>query len=280
MTEILLGDLYRRSKKQYRRILSPITIEVLISHSLGRERTFLFAHPEYQLSEQENNLITRWLEEAAEGKPLAYITGKKEFYGFEFQVNNAVLIPRPETEGLVDQIIAYARQEPGKRYQILEIGTGSGAIAISLALILPESYITAIDISQSALSVAQENAFRLGVFERIHFHTGDLFKGIQGKYEIIVANLPYIARDVLTDLPVAEWEPLSALDGGNDGLDLFRRFFVESVVHLTNPAFIALEIGWDQGDSVLALARDAYPDTTIKLHQDLAGRDRVLTISR
>jgi release factor glutamine methyltransferase len=217
---------------------------------------------------------------AAAGEPLAYLTGHREFYGLDFLVDARVLVPRPETETLVD--LARAHAHPHAPTRILDVGTGSGCLAVAVARHLPSAHVTATDISAGALAVARRNADRHGVSDRVTFVQSDLLSDCRlqtSSFTLLLANLPYIASSDLPRLPVSEHEPRLALDGGSEGLDLIRRLLADAPRVLSSNGGLLLEIGADQGQAVSALARTAFPAAQIRVHRDWAGLDRVVAIT-
>jgi release factor glutamine methyltransferase len=253
--------------------------EVLLGHALRVSRSELYAHledsPGIEAEGQFGSLVARRLQR----EPVAYITGCKEFYGLELQVDGRVLIPRPETETLVEVALTIGRQ---KELAVLaEVGVGSGAVAIALAINLPALEIYAIDSSSAALAVAEENCRRHHVLDRVHLLKGDMLAPLPEPVGLIVANLPYISQDEFADLApdITEYEPLSALDGGPDGLDHIRRLMEQAGEHLKPPGIICLEIGATQALPVNDLAREQFPAATVGLIRDLAGLDRVALVA-
>jgi release factor glutamine methyltransferase len=256
--------------------------EILLSHvlKLTKEQFVLFSdmpvRPE-QMRHCEELLLRRIRRE-----PMAHITGHKEFWSLDFRVTPDVLIPRPETERLVEITLGLTREFPGNRaLRILDIGTGSGAIAVSLARELPSSMIWATDVSMEALEIARSNAARSGASERVRLLHGDLFEPIgeiAGRFDLIVSNPPYIRSAELEALEpeVSLWEPRSALDGGVDGLDFYRRIAREASDHLAPNGAVAVEIGADMGKEVARLFAGGGCYTGMTVFQDYAGRDRVL----
>jgi release factor glutamine methyltransferase len=218
----------------------------------------------------------------ARQEPVAYITGRKEFWSLDFVVTPDVLIPRPETELVVEVALEHAKRCSGKsQLQILDLGTGSGAIAISLAKELPQAKMAVVDVSAAALQVARRNSERHGVENRIHFLGGDLFEYVGGEFDLIVSNPPYVRRGELSSLTaeIRDWEPLTALDGGKDGLDCYRRIIAEAHRHLVPEGAIILEIAADMGEAVADLLSRAGGYTS-SLYQDYAGRDRVIAATK
>jgi release factor glutamine methyltransferase len=228
------------------------------------------------------NQLYRLVRRRLSHEPSAYITGQREFYGLDFQVNRDVLIPRPETETLVETALELAAQQGPKgvgseqAMRIGDIGTGSGAVAIALAVHLPSAHIFATDISPAALEVARDNAAHHGVEQRIEFLQGDLLEPLQTTVHLLVANLPYVRTDEWRELPpeLRLHEPRLALDGGVDGLDLIRRLLAGASRALEPGGAVCLEFGTGQQNAILALAREAFASATIR--PDLVGRPRVL----
>jgi release factor glutamine methyltransferase len=249
--------------------------EVLTGHVLGVSRTALLAHPERQLTTGELVRCTELVQRrTAADYPLPYLTGLTEFYGLTFEVTPDVLIPRPETELLVD--LALVQQSS----TIVDVGTGSGCIAISLAVHLPDSFIYAIEVSSAALAVAQRNAVRHRVSERTRFMVGDLLTPRPSPVDLIVSNPPYISASDWATLPpsVRDHEPRVALDGGPDGLTVIRQLLPQVPAVLRPGGRLLLEIGASQATAVLELADAFFPQAASRIHRDLAGRDRVLEI--
>ncbi len=204
--------------------------------------------------------------------PVPYLTGIRAFYDLEFAVTPDVLIPRPETEHLIESALQWAR---GRRdWRLVDVGTGSGAIAVTLAVHLPEARVWAVDVSAAALDVARQNAIRHGVADRITLVRGDLLEPLivaDQHVDLIAANLPYIASDELKTLPVAQHEPLLALDGGADGLDLIRRLLVQAPRVLAQDGLLLMEIAAGQGAHVCELSAAAFPGAHVTLIYDYAG---------
>ena len=214
-------------------------------------------------------------------EPLAYIVGHKEFFGLEFEVDRDVLIPRPETELLVEQAIQIAHQiAPDGELQVADIGTGSGAIAVSLAVSQPDTTVDAVDWSVEALAVAARNCRRHGVDSRVRLFRGDLLLALPEPVDIVVANLPYIGRSEFATIApeIRLFEPVEALDGGEEGLDLIRRLLEQAVRQRKPPQVILLEIGATQGQAVLDMAGGIFPGAEVSLLQDYAGLDRIVTV--
>jgi release factor glutamine methyltransferase len=259
----------------------PLDASLLLMHVLGVDRAALIAHPERPLTPEQSATYRDLIERRAAGVPLPYLTGRRAFYDLELIVTPDVLIPRPETEHLVEAAMAWARGRSGLR--AADVGTGSGAIAIALVKHLLDAHVWALDISAAALAVARQNAARYGMLERIEFVAGDLvapliYRGQQA--DLIAANLPYITGDELGTLAVARHEPRLALDGGPDGLDLIRRLLDQAPRVLAAGGLLLLEIGAGQGERVRALAEMAFPGARVHIAPDYAGHDRVVSVER
>ena len=219
----------------------------------------------------------------SQGMPLQYITGEQEFMGFRFSVNPDVLIPRQDTEVLVEEIVQTIQARKKRNCAVLDLGCGSGAIGISIAKLCEDAKATASDISKGAIETAKRNAKALGVEKRMSFSEGNLFEPFQGrfrseKFDIIVSNPPYIKSHVIPTLQVEvkDHEPLLALDGGEDGLDYYRQIMAKVHIHLKKGGILALEIGHDQARAVVEIAADYENFNDLKLIKDLAGNDRGL----
>lgn len=248
--------------------------ELLLGHVLGLERLDLYLNAQKPLNEKEVAQYRVLIGKRGQRIPVAHLTGKREFYSLPLRVSPEVLIPRPETELLVDKALKLI--DPSEPVKILELGTGSGAIAAALACQDPNIQITATDVSFEALQVAQANAGDLEISSQIDFVQSDLFQKIQGKYALICSNPPYIPQEELANLaPEVGKEPVSALDGGADGLDFYRRILNQASAFLERPGFVVLEIGWDQGPQVKKIGEKEgflWQETT----QDYGGMDRVV----
>lgn len=250
---------------------------VLLSHITGLSKSKLLANPDPSLSTQQESQLTKSLDQLKGGTPLPYLVGEWEFFQYKFKINPTVLIPRPETEGLVELSLDWLRNNPQRR-TCLEIGTGSGCIAITMAKKISDLKITATDISRDALKVASENAQRHKVGEQIIFEARDLLKGIEVKVDLIVANLPYIPTEKLKSLPIYTTEPVLALDGGRDGLVYITQLLKNARKCIKPGGAIFLELDEDTGAAALALAHEVWPGRTLILKQDLAGDDRYLFV--
>jgi release factor glutamine methyltransferase len=252
---------------------------LLLASILGQSRTWITAHPEAPLASEELAAFRRALAHVAQGLALPYVLGRWEFFGRDFEVTPAVLIPRPETECLVESALEFGRRlAEGPR--AVDIGTGSGCIAVTLAASLPHSSWIATDIDGAALRVARRNALRHAIGERILFVCCDLTEALSGGFDLVCANLPYIPTARLPSLEVAQREPRRALDGGADGLALIS-ILIRDLPRLLRPAGRALlEIDHTQAETVQRAARQADPQADITLLADLAGLPRILQIDR
>lgn len=248
--------------------------EVLLAHVTGLSRTTLLAHSERPLTADEWARYGDLLARRAAGIPLPYLTGQVEFFGLEFIVTPDVLIPRPETELLVERALA---RDPRT---VVDVGTGSGCVAVALAVQLPRARVYATDLSRAALSVAMTNARRHGVADRIHFLQADLASPLRGPVDLVVSNPPYVAEEEWASLPasVREHEPRLALDGGPEGLRVIRRLLADAARLLRPRGALLVEIGAGQGSHAAALARAVFPQARIRIHPDMASRDRTLEI--
>ncbi|MBK9124448.1 MAG: peptide chain release factor N(5)-glutamine methyltransferase [Chloroflexi bacterium] len=254
--------------------------QLLMAHMLNESRAHVIAHPERELTSAQEARFAALVERRAAGEPMAYILGQRAFFDRAFNVTPAVLIPRPETETLVELAIT-APQAQRAGAVIVDIGTGSGAIAITVAAHCPQADVHAVDISAAALDVARGNATLNGV--TLTFHHGDLLAPIHDaglQVDVLLANLPYIDSGVLPGLDVSRHEPALALDGGPDGLDVVRRLLAQAPHVLAPDALVLLEIGADQGERASDLARAALPDAQVDVVKDLAGLDRIVRAVR
>ncbi len=259
--------------------------EELMLYLMHEERKFLFLHYRDDTDEDHADAFFEMVDRRAAGEPLQYIVGSQEFMGLPFEVNESVLIPRQDTESLVELALEKAKEKK-RSLSVLDMCCGSGAIAVSVAHFLPKAKVTACDISADALEVAKRNAEKNGVAGRIEFLQSDLFSvqkkkktvPIKETFDMILSNPPYIPTAVIGTLQreICEHEPLGALDGGEDGLDFYRRIVKDARANLKKDGLLMMEIGSDQAEAVTALleAEDAYEE--IEVHRDLAGLDRIV----
>lgn len=249
---------------------------LLLAHVLQKNHAYLIGHGEDVLTGDQVEQYAALLARAEKQEPIPYLVGYAPFYGREFVVSPAVLIPRPETEQLVEKI---SQHKPTPAH-LVDVGTGSGCIAVTLACLLPQTQVTAVDVSPEALAVAQANARRQGVADRVQFVQGSLLASVPAAPDLIVANLPYITDDEWQTLDdgVKWYEPAGALRGGVDGLDLIQQLLQQATTRLTHGGAIFLEIGWQQGGATRQLAQQYFPSAQITLHPDYAGHDRMVII--
>ncbi len=274
-----VGPLRRWLRDQLARVSPSADLDsrVLLAHVLDRPASWILAHPEAMIRPDQLEQLGRVLARILSGTPLPYVIGHWEFFGLPFEVTPAVLIPRPETELLVETALDWLRAHPGRR-RSLEIGAGSGCIAISLARRLSDLQVIASDISGPALHVASRNARKHGVASQIQFVQCNLAEPIRGPFDLICANLPYIPAADLRGLPVYGHEPTMALDGGPVGLSLIGPALQDLKRLLAADGLALFEIEASQGATASSLARKFLPDLPIQILSDLAGRDRLLVI--
>lgn len=254
-----------------------LDVETLLQKVLGVDRLYILLNLERALSQEEEKEFNKLINQRLDNRPIAYIVGNREFMGLDFFVEEGVLIPRPDTEVLVEEVIKLAKENDAKN--ILDIGTGSGAITVSLAKYLENIKVTSVDISETALKIGQKNAIDNEVNDRITFVKSDLFENIDKeiKFDIIVSNPPYIKREVIDtlDKQVKDYEPYGALEGGIDGLDFYRAITKQSKDYLKEGGILAYEVGHDQSEDVSKLMEmDGY--TNIYTIKDLQQIDRVV----
>ena len=251
--------------------------EVLLAHVLDTDRLHLYMNLDYPLEEMELKMYRRLIGQRGRRIPVAYLIGYKEFYAQEFIITQDVLVPRPETEILVEQAVKTAKNFQAPR--ILDLGTGSGIIAISIAVSAPLSWVLAVDISEAALETAAKNADRLAIIDQLSFLKSDMFSDIPSqKFDIICSNPPYIPTRELDNLDKEiQFEPRMALDGGEDGFKYHKILINNSPDYLTSGGLLIIEIGFDQADQVIDLGKERgfLHDKTV---QDYSGKDRVVVM--
>jgi len=252
--------------------------ELLLAHTLEQDRIWLYAHPQQLVEKEQTTQFETLLQRREQREPVAYLTGYREFYGLDFQVNPHVLIPRPETELLVETAIQLATG--AAQLTIADIGTGSGCIAIALAKHIPHATLLAGDVSAEALQIAQHNAKQNNVSERITFLRGSLLTPLAEPVDMIVSNPPYVSKPELdAAMPeVKHYEPALALDGGKDGLDIIRELLLLAGAKLNPGGCLLVEIGAFQSAAVTALAEKTFSQARVEIKQDLAGLDRLLVV--
>jgi len=255
----------------------------LLADCLGVARAWVMGHPEAVITPEVALEADRRVERRAAREPFAYVVGHKEFFGLDLEVGPDVLIPRPETELLVDAALSAAHhlgEGNGSTPLVADLGTGSGAIAIALAARIPALRILALDRSREALDVARRNAQRHGVADRIEFRSSNLLDSVEERLDLLVANLPYVPSATIHQLEpeVRDYEPRSALDGGPDGTALIRGTLEAAFTRLAQRAVLLFEIGEGQGEALESLARRLYPQASVRVVRDYAGLERILSV--
>jgi len=253
--------------------------ELLLAHALGTDRTHLYQRLPDDLLPDAATAFEALLRRRLSHEPVPYITGRKEFYGLEFEVTPAAIIPRPETETLIELVLGFAERGLTAP-RIADVGVGCGAIAVTLAVSLPRAEIIAVDISAEALALARRNAERHGVAARIDFREGDLLAPLAVQVDVIAANLPYVRSGDFEAGPpeIREHEPRLGLDGGPDGLRLIERLLRDAPACMEPGGALFAEIGEEQGEAALSLAGACFPQARIEVRKDLSGLDRVLVV--
>lgn len=282
MTNPLLSDITAR--------LAPISdtpsldSSVLLAHIVNKPRSWVVAHPELALTTDQQEKLTDSLARLERGESFPYILGHWEFYGLNYDITPDVLIPRPETELLVERAINWLSENPNRR-SIVDVGTGSGIIATSIAVNVPDAVILATDISPKALEIAKRNVEKYNVNSRVVLTECDLLPAHssiisrQNKIDLLCANLPYVPTSTMLGLSIYGKEPTIALDGGRDGFVLIRKLMEIAPAYLSSNALMLLEIEASLGREALKLAHEKFPDSRIQLHKDLTDRDRLLEIA-
>jgi release factor glutamine methyltransferase len=249
--------------------------QVLLAQVLKKKRAWVLAYPEVSLSAAQEQNLREAVKRLQVGEPLPYVLERWEFFGRDFILTPAVLIPRPETELLVERALAWLVRRSGA-LRIVDVGVGSGCISVTLAAEIPGLELLAVDISWEALQVARRNAERHGVSRRVQFLQADLLTPLSGPFDLVCANLPYIPSSLLETLRVARAEPGLALDGGGDGLGLLRRLLADLSEKMNPGGLALLEIEASQGEAVRLLAAGSLPGCHVEVLPDLAGHDRLV----
>jgi release factor glutamine methyltransferase len=272
-----------------------LAAELLLMHALGRDRTSLYTHPEALLETADADKYFALIARRASGEPTQYIIGKQEFWGLEFEVTPAVLIPRPETEHVMEVALARLGPRglkihmhtglPRDKLRVVDVGTGSGCLAISLAYELPHAEVLATDISAPSLEVARRNATRHAVADRIRFLQMDLLESLgqqPGSFDLIVSNPPYVASDEADQLQreVRDHEPREALFGGPTGVEIYARLIEQAAALLRSGGILVLELGYNSAEHVRAILTEAKGWTNVSFTNDLAGISRVASADR
>lgn len=257
-----------------------IEAEVLLRYVLGMERAAFFASVHECLTPNQDEQLCQLVQRRVDGEPLAYILGRREFYGLDFVVNHHAFIPRQETELLVDKVLELcSARRAGEPFEVIDVGTGCGAIAVAVAFNLPGANVYATDISREALQVADINRRQHGVKDRVHLIQGDLFEAIDRPVDVIVSNPPYIKTSDLSGLAIeVRREPALALHGGDDGLAIIRRLLRQALARIRPGGCILVEIAPEQLHQAMDLARDAFPAGSVSFARDLLHLPRMVAI--
>jgi release factor glutamine methyltransferase len=260
---------------------APLEAVLLLGVALGIDKVTLYASLEEAVSKSVENNLAYLVRRRANREPLPYLLGNREFFAMSFYVRPGIFIPRPETEHLVERTISIAISRfPDGGAVIVDVGTGSGAVTVSLAVNLPSARLYGTDVSEVALEVAKDNARRHGVADRTRFLYGDLLAPVPETVDLVVANLPYIKSAVIPTLEpeISQFEPREALDGGVDGLELIRRLLHQAENYLRPQGSILLELDPEQMDAATEVAQSIYVGSSMTRSKDLAGHERVLVI--
>lgn len=253
-----------------------IEINVILSYFLRKDLSWILAHADTLLSEDQQKDLDQGLLRLLNKEPLAYIIGQANFFGSAYIVNKDVLIPRPETEILVENALEWLGSHPGSK-KIIDIGTGSGSIIISILQKYPKLRGVAVDISDKALRIADENKKKFSI-KQLSFIQMNCMEGIHEKFDLIVANLPYIPEKIVPGLPVSMHEPKLALNGGADGLQIIKKTIQQIPTRIESPGLVLMEIQNDQAQTVAKFVNDVLPDGNVTVIKDYAGYDRIIRI--
>ena len=280
-----IHNILKETENQFRKIniASPrLDAEVLLSCYLKKDRSRLYTSSEYVPTDKEMREYENGVARRLRGEPVAYIIGKKEFWSLDLEINDKVLIPRPETEILVEQVLRLAEKWKLDNGRILEIGTGSGAISIALASELERARIFAMDISIDAVKIAKRNARRNGVEKLVSFICGNLFEPLSNKFDFIVSNPPYISEKEFQYLPVEirKFEPGKALLAGPKGIEFHRELIKKGMDYLEKSGWLVMEIGYGQSDAIERMLRETRKYDHIHFRTDYAGIKRVAEAQR
>ena len=251
--------------------------QTLLIHELRKGKSWVLAHPEYEIEPGNIASLQSQLNKVRMGEPIPYLIGHWEFYALDFLITDDVLIPRPETEMIVDMAVEWIKKHEGSK-RILDMGTGSGCIAVAIALHAPKLLIVGVDSSEKALGVARKNAEKFHVENQIRFLQSNLFSNINDRFDVICANLPYIPTFELSSLPVSKYEPSAALDGGEDGLAVISLFLGDAGLFISHPGLILCEHGIGQEDKVRKMAEIHFPNSKCETHKDLHGISRTVSV--
>jgi release factor glutamine methyltransferase len=273
-----IGQILQNAKNNMKRQEEALAAELLLSFLLNKKKEYLFLNPSEEIHQEQEKNFQALFKRFYQGEPLAYLTHHKEFFGLDFHVDKRVLIPRPETELLVEKVLELTKKTGDVR--ILDIGTGSGCIALSLAKNLPGAQITASDISTEALQVAALNRETHGLKDRVTLIESNLLQNIEEPFDIIVANLPYIGEKKFNFVAreVYKYEPHIALFGGDDGTFLYEQLFQQLKAKKWQPHFLLGEFGFLQGEKIRGLHAQYFPDEQLEIFQDYAKIERIFMI--
>lgn len=279
MADLNLGDILSKlNTKLNQSTEAPRDLGLLLtSHILQKPKTWVLAHPEFTLNADQVAQINKLVDRFQAGEPLPYLLKSWEFFGIKFFVTPDVLIPRPETEMLVETAISWLQSHPQQRLAA-DVGTGSGCIAIALARNIPDIKVFACDRHLQALNIASRNTQAHNLDKHLFFTNADLIQPFSGQFDLICANLPYIPTQNITEVNTFSHEPSHALDGGVDGLQHIRQLLKQMPTRIASPGLILLEIEASAGKTSLVLAEAAFPKAAVRLKKDLAERDRLIMI--
>jgi release factor glutamine methyltransferase len=263
------------------------TAGLLLCHAIGIDRTHLLTKSEEEIDDARYNIYLGLLERRAAGEPVQYLTGHQEFYGLDFTVTPDVLIPRSETEFLIEQVLKIVDNQKLDQPLIVDVGTGSGCIAVTLAVNIPNARLITTDVSARALNVARDNAAKHRVIDRIEFLEGDLLgplanRGLEGSVEIIASNPPYVDEALKSSIQreVREWEPHAALFGGVDGVEFYRRLLRDCLEFLKIGGYLVVEIGYGQLEVIKRMVETSSSLKIVEVINDLQDIPRTLTMLR
>jgi release factor glutamine methyltransferase len=262
------------------RISTPrLDAEVLLCHAIGKDKHYLYKNPGKLLNDNENDLFQVLVERRRGREPVAYIVGKKEFWSLDLEVTREVLIPRPDTEVVIEETLRISDELNKENLRILDVGTGSGAISIALATQLKDSTIVAVDSSMEALRIARRNAEKYEMGERIHFLCGNLLKPLSEKFDIVVSNPPYVSEAEFERLPdeIRKFEPKGALVSGKDGTECYRELVEDAKYLLESGGWLVMEMGWGQAEAIGEIIRTDGSYGDVLFRRDLGGRKRVVS---
>lgn len=285
-----IGVLLAEAKKRLQNSNSDfLGLELILSHALGITRQQLITQSQKMTTPEQQASFWALFERFYAGEPVAYLIKRKEFYGLDFYVDKRVLVPRPETEMLVDEVINYTEKRANDRaerrqpvpVQVLDVGTGSGCIAVAIAKNLPQAHVTAVDISAEALQVAAQNIKKHGLEERINLLQSDLIAAVEDPFDVIVANLPYIGEKKFNFISreAKEYEPSVALFGGEDGLQLYRNLFTQLQQKKWQPKVLLGEFGFLQGEEMRKLLAQFFREENWTIRHDLASIERMFMVA-